>query len=232
MYLASYRAHRALPLAEEALRFSFLKDSFVVFTGIMTAAVLPAMSNPFMPLTELQVSQWMLAQMSSNYPEPPGPTQHYNALYPTSAGASQLIDPMQQDQLQFSSLNQPVYPKIESRAPEQPSANNQIQHLAQELHHHAALEEHQRQNIHHATQHMQQQASQAQPPSGVSTSQAQSLQGSSEQSNKANRLRKACDSCSIRKVKVWVQHIRRPILSRADSNSVTRLAHHVVLVRP
>jgi len=142
---------------------------------------------------------WLLAQMS-HYPPPPQPdTQHYSPLYPTSAGAQQLLDPSQQNQLQFSSLNQSTFPhKIESGTPTQDPS--QIQNLAQELQHHAVQEEQQRQQIQHAAQSLHHQAQQSQQPNFQP--QVDQSDASGEQPQKTNRLRKACDSCSIRKVKV------------------------------
>ncbi|GAB7360961.1 hypothetical protein MBLNU230_g0944t1 [Neophaeotheca triangularis] len=184
------------------------------------------MSNPYS--LQLQVQDWMLAQMS-NYPPPPQPDQqHYAGLYAASAGAQQLLDPSSQDQLQYSHLAQPPYPKIESTAPSQTSSDRPIQSLAEELQHHAANEEQQRQQQ-QQQQHQQQQQQQQQhqqhqqhqlqhaphqpqhvqqPPMQQPTfnapgqaSPATLPQTLSDSAQKSNRLRKACDSCSIRKVK-------------------------------
>ncbi|KAK3698782.1 hypothetical protein LTR37_016786 [Vermiconidia calcicola] len=147
--------------------------------------------------TQARVQNWMLAQMAQ-YPPPPQPEQqHYNALYPTSAGAQQLVDP--HDQLQYSHLNQPIYPKIESAASE-PHSPRQIHNLAQELHHHSTIDDQQRQHVYQANQQIQSN------PHGQVSNTAHSSQGptqnsTSDQNQKTNRLRKACDSCSIRKVK-------------------------------
>lgn len=153
--------------------------------------------------SQQQVHNWVLAM--AQYPPPPTSDQHYNAIFPngaTSAGAHQeLLDPVQHEHLQYSHLNQPIYPKVESGNPGDGSSSHQhMQSLAHELQHHAALEEQQRQQIQHAAQQIHHQASQGQPPGNVAISQAQS-QPSADQSAKTNRLRKACDSCSIRKVK-------------------------------
>ena len=158
--------------------------------------------------SQFQVQNWMLAQMS-HYPPPPQPDQqHYHPIgYPTSAGAQQLVEPGSQDQLQYSNLNQSIYPKIESTTPGQDS-NQQVHNLAQELQQHALQEEQQRQHIQQAAQQIQQQAQQSQqgsftdaPHTHPQQQQQQQQQQTSEQ-QKTNRLRKACDSCSIRKVKV------------------------------
>lgn len=155
--------------------------------------------------SQLQVEHWMLAQMSHYPPPPPPDQQHYSPLYPTSAGTPQLLDHSQQNQLQFSNLNQPAYPKIEPNTPVGQDSP-QIHNLAQELQKHAAQEEHQRQQIQqaaqrlqHQPQHQQQQQQQFQPQQN----QVQpDVSSDSQQPQKTNRLRKACDSCSIRKVKV------------------------------
>lgn len=163
----------------------------------MSAAV---MSNYYS--SQLQVHNWMLAQMS-NYPPPPqADQQHYNALYPTSAGAQQqLLDPSQQEQLQFSNLNQPLYPKVESNGPGHPHSPSG-QHL-HDLQHHHVLEEQQRHHIHHAQQQIQQPTPVASHPASNAAHSLPATQTSTpEQPQKTNRLRKACDSCSIRKVKV------------------------------
>ena len=179
----------------------------------MSAAV---MSNyyfaPFGPGhgadSEQRVQNWMLAQMAQ-YPPPPQPDHHhYNALYPASAGAQQMVDP--QEPLQYSNLNQPVYAKVESATPDQGNANNHtINHLAQELHQQAAFEDQQqRQHAQHGGQHpMQQALSQGQPTSTPRSSQPPTQQGPADQNQKSNRLRKACDSCSIRKVKVCLSTV-------------------------
>lgn len=169
----------------------------------------------------------------SNYPPPPqADQQHYNALYPTSAGAQQqLLDPAQQEQLQFSNLNQPIYPKVESNGqvhPHSPSG-----HHIHELQHHHVLEE-QRHHLQHAQQQIQQPTPVASHPASNAAQSLPPTQTSTpEQPQKTNRLRKACDSCSIRKVKVSrrrdsfeASRAMRPELN-ADAllNSVTRLAH-------
>lgn len=145
-----------------------------------------------------RIQHWMLAM--AQYPPPPQPDQHhYNALYPDPAGAQQLVD--SQGQLQYSNLNQPVYSKVESATSDQVSGGAQMQNLTQELQHHAAIRGQQPQHIHEQAQQMQPQ-NPLEPPSGTSHStQSQVQQGNPDQ-NQKNRLRKACDSCSIRKVKV------------------------------
>ena len=171
----------------------------------MSAAV---MSNFYVPHwghvhvadSQHRVQNWMFAQMAQ-YPPPPGPDQqHYNALYPTAAGAQQMLDP--QEQLQYSSLNQPIYPKIESGVPDQASANQHMHHLAQELQQHAALDDPAHQHMQQPSQPIQHQVTPIQASSASHSSQPPTQQATPDQSQKNNRLRKACDSCSIRKVKV------------------------------
>ena len=151
--------------------------------------------------SDARVQNWMLAQMAQYPPPPQADHHHYNALYPASAGAQQLVDP--QDQLQYSNLNQPVYPKVDSAGQEQGLPPNQgINHLAQELQPNATFDEQQqRQSLQHGGQQMHPQLAQAQPAATPGPSQASTQQTNSD-SQKSNRLRKACDSCSIRKVKV------------------------------
>ena len=167
---------------------------------------------------------WLLAQMS-HYPPPPADAQHYSQIYPSPVGTQQLLDHSQQNQLQFSNLNQPTFPnKIESGTPTQDPA--QIQSLARELQHHAAQEEQQRQQIQHAAHGLQQQAQQPTQQQSFQTQVAQS-DASGDQPQKTNRLRKACDSCSIRKVKVSLKTsylASYPVFS--NNHSATSLAHH------
>ncbi|KAF2720939.1 hypothetical protein K431DRAFT_225232 [Polychaeton citri CBS 116435] len=137
----------------------------------------------------------------ANYPPPP-PTddqQQYNALYSTSAGAQSLLSSMQQDQFP---LNQPIYPKVDSDTPSQGHTSNELHNLAQELRNQTAQEEQRQasqpsQQCHPGPQN--QQPSFSSLPQHVSPSPQH--QHSQRQAQKANRLRKACDSCSIRKVK-------------------------------
>ncbi|KAK4986535.1 hypothetical protein LTR66_007841 [Elasticomyces elasticus] len=130
----------------------------------------------------------------SNYPPPPPADQpHYNAQYPTTAGAQQLLDSVQQDQFQsqLQQLNhQPIYPKLETSALD-PSQYNQLDQRLAEQH----------QNQHHQQQQQQQQQLGLPSPLPPQSQQQTLAQGSPETAPKGNRLRKACDSCSIRKVK-------------------------------
>lgn len=152
--------------------------------------------------SQARVNHWMLAQMAQ-YPPPPQPDQHhYNALYPASAGAQQLVDP--HDQLPYSSLNQPVYPKVDATSPDPTTAaNHNVHHLAHDLHQHGAFDD--RQQAQHGNQ---QPLPHGQPVATPRPSQPPSQPGGPD-SQKANRLRKACDSCSIRKVKVCHDRSRR-----------------------
>lgn len=156
--------------------------------------------------SQQQVHSWMLAM--AQYPPPPTSENHYNPIFPTGAATAaaaahhqELLSPVQQDHLQYSNLNTPLYPKAEHG--NDGSSSQHMQSIAHELQHHAALEEQQRQHIQHAAQQVQHHGPPTTPHGGVpvSISQAQQ-QAALEQTQKTNRLRKACDSCSIRKVKV------------------------------
>ncbi|KAI6795328.1 hypothetical protein KC361_g5045 [Hortaea werneckii] len=156
-------------------------------------------TNPMSNNSYWQIHNWMLAM--SNYPPPPQPDQHhYNALYPASAGAQQLLDPVQQEQLQYANLSTPPYPKVESGTPEQNAA--QLRNFTADLEQHAHLEEQQRQQIQQAAQHLhhQQSTPHVHASAGLAPAHAAQHHGAPEHA-KSNRLRKACDSCSIRKVK-------------------------------
>jgi hypothetical protein len=165
--------------------------------------------------------------MTNTYPPPPQPDgQHYNAAYLGPHGAPHMLDATHQSQLQYSHLNQPMFPKLDSSPTVQDDPNMHMQNLAQELQNHAALGEQQRQQL------QQTHPSQPQTPTGTSsgglgaTSHPQSQPGTPDQAPKTNRLRKACDSCSIRKVKVSPD----PLLAlelRADADflSATRTIH-------
>ncbi|EME42376.1 hypothetical protein DOTSEDRAFT_73264 [Dothistroma septosporum NZE10] len=145
----------------------------------------------------------MLAQMSTYPPPPDGQQQQYNNLYPAQPGAQQqLLDPAQQEQLQFSNLNQPIYPKVEAQHPGHSPSSQHIQSLAQELQHHAAIDEQQHRHMHHVTHQIQQPTPvTSHPTSAGGLSNPPTQTSTPEQPQKTNRLRKACDSCSIRKVK-------------------------------
>ena len=171
----------------------------------MSAAV---MSNYYS--SQLQVHNWMLAQMNNQnnqnnngYPPPPQQQdQHYNGLYPAQGGAQQMLDPSQQEQLQFSSLNQPIYPKVETLpgTGHNSPASQHIQSLTHDLHH---PDDQPRHYISHVSQHLQQPTPvTSHPTSAAGLSQPPTQTTTPEQPQKTNRLRKACDSCSIRKVKV------------------------------
>ena len=128
--------------------------------------------------------------LMSTYPLPPQPDQqHYNALYPATTGAQEQFAP--QERLQYSALSQPAYSKVETVSSEQQSSNHQMHNLTQELQHHAGMGE-------QPQQHMQQ-TNHAQPGNSANPSTQPSTP---DQGQKINRLRKACDSCSARKVKV------------------------------
>ena len=173
----------------------------IVTLAVMSAAIMsnyyfpPPAGQRFVADTRYSLQNWMFAQMAQYPPPPPPDQQHYTALYPTAAGAQQLIDP--QSQMQFTAMNQDLYSKVETTPGGQPSSNDQMHSLVHELHQHAALNSQTGHNIHQSSQQPQQQ-----PMQGQDLSQPSSHQGTPDQNQKANRLRKACDSCSIRKVKV------------------------------
>ena len=166
--------------------------------AVMSNYYFPPLGQGHVADSHVRVQNWMLAQMAQYPPPPQADHTHYNALYPASAGAQQLLDP--HDQLQYGDLNQPIYPKVESVASEHASSSQQMHHLAHDLQH-SAIEG---QPLHHSSQHIHHQHSHAQPSGSSQPSQATTAQGTPNDSQKANRLRKACDSCSIRKVKVSI----------------------------
>ena len=157
----------------------------------------PPLGHGHVADSQVRVQSWMLAQMAQYPPPPQADHTHYNALYPASAGAQQLLDP--HDQLRYTDLNQPIYPKVESATSDHASSNTQIHHLAHELQQHVALDG---QQLHQGHQHIAHQHSHGQPSGSSHPSQPTTGHGTPDQNQKANRLRKACDSCSIRKVKV------------------------------
>ncbi|PNS20702.1 hypothetical protein CAC42_2947 [Sphaceloma murrayae] len=132
--------------------------------------------------------------MSSSYPPPPQPDQqHYNIAYPPSAPAQSPLDPAQQEHLTFAAQLQQAttYPKVEHEGLD-PTTSSQIEQRIEQLQHQQqSLEANQ---FHHA------QTPQDQQTVTPTTEQDQN-QPPGSTPNKLFRLRKACDSCSIRKVK-------------------------------
>lgn len=132
--------------------------------------------------------------MASNYPPPPNPEQsHYNPIYSTETdgGAEQLLDPAVQDQQLYNQLSQQSsYPKLEGEQQLDPDTSQQIEQRIEQLQHQQPLAPH----------------GQPQDPQDHEFAplpqQQENEQESGETASKVNRLRKACDSCSIRKVKV------------------------------
>ncbi len=155
----------------------------------------------------LWVPNWMSAM--ANYPPPPPPPlpdhQQYNSLYPASVGAHHKVESGQQPPLQYTSLNTPSYPKIESVTPAQ-RHNAQLQDLAQELSQHAALEDSQCHETQQTSQPLQQQGLPHVQPTAHAGAPQIPEQLSAQEIARSNRLRKACDSCSVRKVKVCLSH--------------------------
>lgn len=168
--------------------------------AVMSNFYFPPMNNDghgHVADSQARVQNWMLAQMA-HYPSPSAADQHhYNALYPAVTSAGQpLVDA--QDHLQYSSINTPLYPKPESIS-EQGASSQQINSLAQDLRQHTTLgDQHFAHAAHQVSQHTSHPGSSHLPhiPQGPAQ------HDTPESSQKPNRLRKACDSCSIRKVKV------------------------------
>lgn len=147
--------------------------------------------------------------MSNTYPPPPQPDQqHYNALYPTNAGAAQSVEPAQPEELQYSNLDQSLYSKAQSTTPTDGKPEHHIDSLTRNLQQHAALDEQQRQ---YSAQHLHHDPQGSTSGDIAATLGLSEQQAIAEQAQKSNRLRKACDACSIRKVKV-----RHGFSSRAD----------------
>lgn len=148
-----------------------------------------------------QVQNWMLAM--SNYPPPPPPDQsQYTPIYPTSAGAQQPYGQGQAEQLSYGGLNAPAYPKVDSPS-SNPAGPSPLQNLAHELGQHAALDEQAHHTMQQPHQPLQHPGVINAPGHSNGVSSASSQQGGADA--KSNRLRKACDSCSVRKVKVEIR---------------------------
>ena len=130
----------------------------------------------------------------SHYPPPYQPDQpHYSAVYPAATGAQQLLE-SRETHLNYGGLNPPAGPKVAHASTEN---GRSIHHLAQELQSHAALEE---QHAHRIQHHGLPFNNGLPPPTTVSFQ----IPDTSNSALRHNRLRKACDSCSARKVKVSV----------------------------
>jgi hypothetical protein len=149
--------------------------------------------------------------MSSQYPPPPGAEDpHYTPIYPAppSQPAHELLGagPQQQQQQQQQRLQpypQDLYPKVEGL--------NDVLQLQQQANH--ALGTDQRPQL--GTPTGQGAVAGVSP---LSMHDAHHPQDGA--SPKTNRLRKACDSCSIRKVKVQPPAARRPVLPRLTTCAV------------
>lgn len=144
-----------------------------------------------------------LMSNNSQHPPPPQPDQHYyNALHLRSAGAQQLLDPVQQERLQYANLSdKPPYPKFQSGTPEQNVA--QLRNWTEDVARHAHLEEQQRRQIQQATQHLHNEQSTRHVRTLPTLAPAHAAQRHSAPGLAiSNRPRKACDSCSCKKVKV------------------------------
>ena len=155
--------------------------------------------------SQVRTQDWMFARIAQ-YPPPPQPEQqHYNAMYPTSASAQQLINP--QDQLQYSNLNHLLHPTVASATINQTLSSHQIHPRAQELQQQAATDKQQTQAIYEANKQAQQGVPHGQPSSTFYSSQPQTQQGTPKQHRRATRLSKACDSCNTQRVKVRSCHV-------------------------
>jgi hypothetical protein len=124
--------------------------------------------------------------MSSSYPEPTTGDAHYTPIYPASPNHNaQLHDGQGPPRAPYP--QDAPFAKIES-------LNEVLQ--AQALHANHALNDHQRGPSQHSLPPLAQQQQQQHHQQQHQPQQQQ------QQQQKPNRLRKACDSCSIRKVKV------------------------------
>lgn len=167
----------------------------------MTAAVMsnyyivPTGWRPNVADDRVPLQNWMYAPMA-HYPPPPPPNQHhYNAMYPAPSDAQHLLD--SHEHLQYSDLS--IYPKVETAANVQSSSAHHAEAIAQQLQQHTAFDD---QQLQQPIQQLQQSNLNVQQTTNAQPSQPSSQQGTPDQNSKTNRLRKACDSCSIRKVKV------------------------------
>lgn len=128
----------------------------------------------------------------AQYPPHPAAEQNYDTLYSTASGAQQLVDA--QGQFQFNAMNQSAYPKVESAPNGQPPSSTTTHTF---IHH---LPPQNTFDAQQSAQHASQLAIQPQlDDASITTADPQAAL---DQSQKIVRLRKACDGCSIRKVKV------------------------------
>ncbi|PSK46340.1 hypothetical protein B9Z65_5308 [Elsinoe australis] len=128
------------------------------------------------------------------YPAVPEPGQHYGPIYPTSTAPQQGLDAAQQEHLNFAAQLQQAapYPKVEHEGLD-PTTSSQIEQRIEQL-------QHQQQSL--VSDHFHhEQPSQDQQDVAPSTEQGQQSHPPGTTPTKLFRLRKACDSCSIRKVK-------------------------------
>lgn len=176
----------------------------------------------------VQMQNWMMAQMAQ-YPPPQQHGQHhYNAMYQADGAAQPILD--SHSQLQYSDLGQVIYPKVSDASINgQPASAHQVHDLTHQLHHHGYEEQQLNQPMQPVPQTIH-----SQQPLTVQTSQSLA-QEIPDQPQKVNRLRKACDSCSIRKVRVsFVQHepsVGPSTVLTSILSSVTKVVHHVELAQ-
>ena len=148
------------------------------------------------------LDEQVLIYIMSHYgPPPPTNQRQYNALYPATPSVQQAPTPEQQGHLQYSNFGQPIYPKVNPGVPGLEIDRSQMQQLAQDLQQQTVLQEHQRQQMQHVAQTIQPQP--MHNPGRTALSPETSHQAQQENlEQKKDRLQKACDSCSLRKVKV------------------------------
>ncbi|KAF2152498.1 hypothetical protein K461DRAFT_294158 [Myriangium duriaei CBS 260.36] len=132
----------------------------------------------------------------SSYPPPPQPDQqHYNPIYAAGTSSQPLLDPVQHEHLHFANqLSQSTgYPKVEHEGLD-PTTSSQIEQRIEQLQHQQSLQ---------SLDHDHLQPPDLEPPHDAQLPPLPDHHGQQPSSTpqKLFRLRKACDSCSIRKVK-------------------------------
>ena len=129
----------------------------------------------------------------SSYPPPPQPAQqHYNPIYDAGSNSQPLLDPEQQEQLHLATLSHATDYSKDEHTGLDPTTSSQLEQRFEQFQHQQSLENgqlhhHDLQSPHDTGLPLHEQP-QSQPANGTAP-------------NKLFRLRKACDSCSIRKVK-------------------------------
>lgn len=155
--------------------------------------------------TQVPLQAWLAHQMAQYPPVPPAEQQQFNNGFYSDGEAGQQAF-AHQEQLQYGALNQAVtvYPKVESVA----AGHVPTDSVHAYPHEPQAFQGQLRQHLQFiAPQDRLQQPARIQTPPERQIDVAQSFQSEAQpptpdKTQKINRLRKACDSCSIRKVKV------------------------------